>query len=130
MLNGLDKRFALIGVIIIRSNRWRHSIKTTFWMCCLPFRKADDTASPALSRPCGRQDYSCGLECLVAVKRRSRHRGTCGILDFCNVTVCLIRGIKVMLDRDLAELYDVETKILKRAVRRNIDQFPKKIMRS
>jgi len=39
-----------------------------------------------------------------------------------------IRGIKVMLDRDLAELYDVETKILKRAVRRNPDRFPNDFM--
>jgi phage regulator Rha-like protein len=35
-----------------------------------------------------------------------------------------IRGQKVMLDRDLAELYGVETKTLKRAVRRNLDRFP------
>jgi len=42
--------------------------------------------------------------------------------------IYLIRGIKVMLDRDLAELYDVETKILKRAVRRNIDRFPEDFM--
>ena len=35
-----------------------------------------------------------------------------------------IRNQKVMLDRDLAELYQVETKVLKRAVRRNIDRFP------
>lgn len=35
-----------------------------------------------------------------------------------------IRGQKVMLDRDLAELYDVETKQLKRQVKRNIDRFP------
>jgi hypothetical protein len=35
-----------------------------------------------------------------------------------------IRGQKVMLDMDLAELYDVETKQLKRAVRRNIKRFP------
>jgi phage regulator Rha-like protein len=38
--------------------------------------------------------------------------------------ICLIRGKKVMVDRDLAELYDVETKQLKRAVRRNIERFP------
>jgi len=38
--------------------------------------------------------------------------------------IYLIRGQKVMLDRDLAELYEVETKQLKRAVRRNIDRFP------
>ncbi len=35
-----------------------------------------------------------------------------------------IRGQKVMLDRDLAELYGVETKQLKRQVNRNIDRFP------
>lgn len=35
-----------------------------------------------------------------------------------------IRDQKVMLDRDLAELYGVETRVLKQAVRRNIDRFP------
>ena len=38
--------------------------------------------------------------------------------------IYLIRDQKVMLDRDLAELYGVETKQLKRAVRRNISRFP------
>jgi phage regulator Rha-like protein len=42
--------------------------------------------------------------------------------------IYLIRDIKVMLDRDLAELYHVETKNLKRAVRRNIDRFPNDFM--
>ena len=42
--------------------------------------------------------------------------------------IYLIRGEKVMLDRDLAVLYGVETRILKRAVRRNIDRFPKDFM--
>ena len=42
--------------------------------------------------------------------------------------IYLIRGIKVMLDRDLAELYGVETSQLKRAVRRNIDRFPEDFM--
>jgi len=40
----------------------------------------------------------------------------------------LIRNIKVMLDRDLAELYEVETRTLKQAVRRNIKRFPKDFM--
>lgn len=40
----------------------------------------------------------------------------------------LIRGQKVMLDRDLAELYGVETKQLKRQVRRNITRFPEDFM--
>jgi hypothetical protein len=39
-----------------------------------------------------------------------------------------IRDQKVMLDRDLAELYGVETKQLKRAVRRNIERFPDDFM--
>lgn len=38
--------------------------------------------------------------------------------------IFFIRGHKVMLDVDLAELYGVETKQLKRQVRRNIDRFP------
>ena len=42
--------------------------------------------------------------------------------------IYLIRDIKVMLDRDLAELYGVETKVLKQAVRRNIDRFPADFM--
>jgi len=39
-----------------------------------------------------------------------------------------LRGEKVMLDADLAELYGVETGALTRAVRRNIDRFPKDFM--
>jgi len=39
-----------------------------------------------------------------------------------------IRNQKVMLDRDLAELYGVETKALKQAVKRNIKRFPKDFM--
>ncbi|MBP6871197.1 MAG: ORF6N domain-containing protein [Bacteroidales bacterium] len=42
--------------------------------------------------------------------------------------IYLIRGRKVMLDMDLAELYGVETKQLKRAVRRNISRFPPDFM--
>src|ERR1700744_1077828 len=38
--------------------------------------------------------------------------------------IYMIRGQKVMMDRDLAELYGVETKRLKEAVRRNIGRFP------
>lgn len=39
-----------------------------------------------------------------------------------------IRGVRVMLDRDLAELYGVETKILNRAVKRNAERFPDRFM--
>ena len=40
----------------------------------------------------------------------------------------IIRGQRVMLDRDLAELYVVETKHLKRQVRRNLSRFPEDFM--
>ena len=39
-----------------------------------------------------------------------------------------IRGQRVMLDRDLAELYGVEVRVLKQAVRRNMDRFPAQFM--
>lgn len=39
-----------------------------------------------------------------------------------------VRGLRVMLDRDLAELYGVETRALNQAVRRNIERFPEDFM--
>ena len=39
-----------------------------------------------------------------------------------------IRGVQVMLDRDLAELYGVENRILNQAVKRNIERFPSDFM--
>ena len=39
-----------------------------------------------------------------------------------------VRGIQVIIDYDLAELYGVETKQLNRAVKRNIERFPKEFM--
>ena len=39
-----------------------------------------------------------------------------------------IRGVQVMLDRDLAELYGVRTKVLNQAVKRNIERFPERFM--
>lgn len=42
--------------------------------------------------------------------------------------IYFIRSQKVMLDRDLAELYGVETKALKQAVKRNIERFPEDFM--
>ncbi|PIQ90606.1 MAG: hypothetical protein COV71_03420 [Candidatus Omnitrophica bacterium CG11_big_fil_rev_8_21_14_0_20_41_12] len=38
--------------------------------------------------------------------------------------ILLIRGKRVMLDRDIAKLYEVDTSQLTRQVRRNIDRFP------
>ena len=43
-------------------------------------------------------------------------------------SILLIRGHKVMLDDDLAELYDVQTKVFNQAVRRNRNRFPSDFM--
>lgn len=42
--------------------------------------------------------------------------------------IYIIRGLKVMLDSDLAYLYGVDTKVLNQAVKRNIDRFPEDFM--
>jgi len=42
--------------------------------------------------------------------------------------IFIIRDQKVMIDKDLSELYEVETKVLKQAVKRNIDIFPEHFM--
>jgi len=42
--------------------------------------------------------------------------------------IYFIRELKVMIDSDLAELYGVETKVLKQQVKRNIDRFPEDFM--
>ena len=42
--------------------------------------------------------------------------------------IYLIRGTNVMLDKDLAELYGVETRVLIQAVKRNIERFPEDFM--
>lgn len=42
--------------------------------------------------------------------------------------IYLIRGQKIMLDRDLASLYGVETRVLNQAVKRNRDRFPEDFM--
>ncbi len=43
-------------------------------------------------------------------------------------SILLIRGRQVMLDADLAKLYEVETKVLNQAVKRNIERFPEDFM--
>ena len=43
-------------------------------------------------------------------------------------SILLIRGQKVLLDRDLANMYEVETRTLVQAVKRNFDRFPKDFM--
>ena len=42
--------------------------------------------------------------------------------------IYLIRGQKIMLDSDLAEVYQVETRVLNQAVKRNLHRFPEDFM--
>ena len=50
------------------------------------------------------------------------------VIENINSKIYEIRGEKVMLDSDLAKLYQVETKVLNQAVKRNIDRFPMDFM--
>ena len=50
------------------------------------------------------------------------------IIENIEKIIYAIRGQKVMLDSDLAELYEVETKYFNKAVKRNTDRFPKDFM--
>ena len=43
-------------------------------------------------------------------------------------SILFIRGENVMLDSDLARLYEVETRVLNQAVKRNLDRFPRDFM--
>ena len=49
-------------------------------------------------------------------------------VDTIRSRILTIRGVQVMLDRDLAELYGVPTKALNQAVKRNIERFPSEFM--
>ena len=42
--------------------------------------------------------------------------------------IYIVRNKKIMLDRDLAELYEVETRVLNQAVSRNMERFPGEFM--
>jgi hypothetical protein len=49
-------------------------------------------------------------------------------LDIINQVIIVVRGSRIILDFHLAELYGVSTKVLKQAVRRNIERFPDDFM--
>ena len=49
-------------------------------------------------------------------------------LEIIERRILLIRGHKVMLSTHLAELYEVETRVLNQAVKRNISRFPEDFM--
>lgn len=60
---------------------------------------------------------------------KKERRGTVSVPpEIVEHRIYLVRRQRVMLDADLAALYDVETKTLNRAVKRNRDRFPKDFM--
>lgn len=58
---------------------------------------------------------------------KSKQIATYSEADIVN-KIYIIRGQKVMLDKDLAEMYDVAVKVLNQAVKRNADRFPEDFM--
>tara|TARA_R110002072_G_scaffold1901_4_gene15780 strand:+ start:1147 stop:1698 length:552 start_codon:yes stop_codon:yes gene_type:complete len=64
---------------------------------------------------------------MIAKKKKSSSSKLIPLQSITN-SILFIHGQKVILDTDLANLYEVETKILTRAVRRNIERFPEDFM--
>ena len=60
--------------------------------------------------------------CEFAVKKLDRDD------DFIKSCIFTIRGVQVVLDRDLAELYGAQTKVLNQTVKRNANRFPPEFM--
>ena len=60
--------------------------------------------------------------------KRVFHREQVLVLSDIQNRIFTIRGVQVMLDRDLANQYQVATKALNQAVKRNIRRFPKRFM--
>lgn len=64
----------------------------------------------------------------VRTTRRTANAGALLVLDRVDRRILIIRGQRVLLDVDLAELYGVSTKALNQAVKRNADRFPADFM--
>ena len=62
------------------------------------------------------------------IMANKKHEENLTFIEEIEEKIYLVRGQKVMLDSDLAEVYQVETKMLNRAVKRNIDRFPEDFM--
>ncbi len=65
-------------------------------------------------------------KCLIIMTTKDKNSEETALvtLDLVERKIYFIRDHKVMLDSDLASLYGVETKMLNRAVKRNLSRFP------
>jgi hypothetical protein len=81
-------------------------------------------------RPCGpcQNGIDNKVELIYNVKKDWHFMAKLVPIESIISKIVFLRDEKVILDRDLAELYGVETKQLKRAVRRNINRFPEDFM--
>ena len=61
---------------------------------------------------------------MIESKKRVVLQGTAQLVAGIETKIYSIRGQRVMLSHDLAELYGIETRVLMQAVRRNLDRFP------
>ena len=68
------------------------------------------------------------LSSSISIERRNIAMDKDIAVEVVATRILEIRGKKVMLDRDLAKLYGVETRVLNQAVKRNIDRFPPDFM--
>ena len=64
----------------------------------------------------------------MAKKKTTRKSSVSVPVERIEASILIIRGEKAMLDRDLAELYGVETRVLVQAVKRNLKRFPADFM--
>lgn len=56
--------------------------------------------------------------------KKSEQSSALAVIDEIEEKIYVIRGQRVMLDSDLAEVYQVETRVLNQAVKRNLERFP------
>jgi hypothetical protein len=94
----------------------------------------DTAIDPGISR-CGRRTYYrpvrsayWGRLHMPNVWGKIQNRGIDMELLIIQNKIYEIRGVRVMLDRDLAEMYQIETRVLNQAVKRNIERFPDDFM--
>jgi hypothetical protein len=94
----------------------------------MPTRGVTRPYSPFL-RLKSRQNF-CPVNALIsmATKTKAVARRTPVAVEVIQRRIYLVRGQKVMIDADLAKLYQVETKFLNRAVQRNVGRFPDDFM--
>ena len=59
---------------------------------------------------------------------KSEQKAAIAVIEEIENKIYIVRGQRVMLDSDLADIYQVETKILNRAVKRNLNRFPPDFM--